>query len=429
MNSKLFAGFSREEITPVPGEFGSYRLSPTKRALGVHDPLFTHALWLENETIALLLISIDIGMLEAAQFDEIKAEIARECGLPASRILIAATHTHNAAEVYGEEPEIDVSAQLRRVREQTVLAAQQAQAQKFSAKIGWGHFEVPIAQNRFRARLGGAVDFADQRLDFLRIDDAQGNYQGILWHYAAHPTTAMKAEFTLSADYYGLANAALVEALGGFSLFFNGACGNINPELGERTYERAVFYGNQIAEKLIQHVPRLKTTDSARLGILTDSVEIPLTSKIDQIQPAVSREEVFAYFSKIAELKITPAEYPEYFQHYQRARTSWWRYKLLDVLKTRQNEHIPLQALQIQNALVLTIPGEIFIEFQFQLQQSFPDVRAMIFGYTNGYCGYIPDPASFEIDGYETNPSWMHRAGKFAGTKMLEAGQTMLRKF
>ena len=429
MNPTLFAGFSREEITPVPGEFGSYRLSPTKRALGVHDPLFTHALWLQNETTTLLLVSIDIGMLEEKEFNEIKDQIAKECDLPESRILLAATHTHNAAEVYGEEPEIDVSAQRQRIREKTVLAAQQARSRKFAARLGWGRFEIPIAKNRFQARLGKSTDLVDYQLDFLRIDDARGNYRGILWHYAAHPTTAMKAEFTLSADYYGVANSVVLQALGGFCFFLNGACGNLNPELGERNYERAAFYGNQIAEKLVQHVPLVETFKIARLEMVTGQVEIPLTSKIEQIQPTARLAEILEYFEKIEKLKIEPADYADFFNHYQRMRTSWWRYRLLDYLKTTPTEIVPLQGLQIRDVLLLAIPGEIFVEFQIQLQQAFPNARAIIIGYANGYCGYIPDAESFEIDGYETNPSWMHRAGKFAGVKMLEAGQELLRKF
>ena len=52
----------------------------------------------------------------------------------------------------------------------------------------------------------------------------------------------------------------------------------------------------------------------------------------------------------------------------------------------------------------------------------------MIFGYANGFSGYIPDAKSYEIDGYETSPSYVHRAGQYAGEQMIEKGKELLMK-
>ena len=68
----------------------------------------------------------------------------------------------------------------------------------------------------------------------------------------------------------------------------------------------------------------------------------------------------------------------------------------------------------------------MFVELQIELQKSFK-LRTIIFGYANGYIGYVPDAKSFETDSYETNPSWVHRVGQYAGANIIEAGKTLLK--
>lgn len=104
---KLFAGYGVVDITPPVGEFCSIRLAPNKRSLGVHDNLYAHAFYLTNETQALFMISVDTVALLESVVDKIKAGIADITGMPASQILVAATHTHNGAELAGEEPFVD----------------------------------------------------------------------------------------------------------------------------------------------------------------------------------------------------------------------------------------------------------------------------------------------------------------------------------
>ena len=425
----LSAGYGMVDITPPQGEFCSFRLAPNKRSLGVHDKIYVKVFYLSNETESLFMISVDTGVVSEAIVEQIKKGVTDKTAIPASQILVAATHTHNGAETFGEEPFVDTSIQVKRVVEACIKAAETAFKEKFSARIGWGHVELPgFAKNRFQNGQGGNVDLVDDRLDFLKVEDAAGNYKGIVWHFAAHPTTCMKAGFLNSADYYGVANKQTVEKLGGFSIFFNGACGNINPELGERTFERAAFYGKQIADKLVELIPHTKTLSQACLNSAQINIEVPLTVKRKNMLLADDRDEIMEYFKNIESREIAFSEeaYDEDWELYQRLRCSWWQHKLVEEFGDVDSESVCLQVHRILNHLIVTTPGEMFIEFQFDLQDAFKDNRAMIFGYANGYCGYIPDAESYEANSYETNPTLMHRAGQYSGKKMMDAIKTML---
>ena len=429
---KISAGYGVVDITPPKGEFCSFRLAPNKRSLGVHDNLYAHALYLTNEGHAIFMVSVDTVALPEPVVGEIKVAIASKIGIFASQILVAATHTHNGAELLGEEPFVDNGVQVNRIVEACVKAADTASSGKSPARIGWGHLDIPgLAKNRFQNHVGGDVDRVDNRLDFLKVEEATGNHKGIVWHFAAHPTTCMKAGYLTSADYYGVVNRLIVEKLGGFCTFVNGACGNINPELGERTFERAEYHGKQIADVLIGAVTRTQTVSRGCLDSAQADIEIPLTAKRRDMVLADDRDEIIDYFRQI-EFRDIPSDeqaYDENWERYQRLRCSWWRHRLVEEFGDTDCEQVYIQAHRILDHLILTIPGEMFVEFQLDLQRAFRNNRTMIFGYANGYSGYIPDAKSYEADSYETNPSYMHRAGQYAGQRMIEDGRALLMDF
>ncbi len=428
----VFVGNDAVDITPLQGEFCSFRLAPNKRSLGIHDNLYAKAFYLTNGFHSLFMISVDTVALPIAIVEKIKTAIIKKTGVNSSQILIAATHTHNGAELLGEEPFIKNEAQVGRVVNACIEGAIKAFKNTFPARIGWGHIDIPgFAKNRFQARKGGNVADADNRLDFLKIEDNAGNYRGIIWHFAAHPTTCMKAGYLSSADYYGQANKLIIDRLGGFSSFFNGACGNINPELGQRSFERSEYYGKQIAEKLTKAVLQVKTVKQAELDSAQIKIEIPLTIKRKNLVLDNDSDEIFHYFKGI-EAKAIPfseQEYNKIWPTYSRLRSSWWQHKLIKEFKDCNSEEIYLQGHRILDHLILSVPGEIFIELQFDLQNAFKHNRAMLFGYANGYSGYIPDAKSYETDCYETNPSYMHRAGQHAGEIIIQKGEKLLMSF
>ncbi|MBN1349395.1 hypothetical protein JXJ21_08295 [candidate division KSB1 bacterium] len=420
------AGYACEKITPEPGSFGSFRLAPNKRSLGIHDTLWAQALFLSSGESRLMLLSLDVGMLEESTTNLIKSGICRAAGLLPQEITISATHTHNAAEVFCEEPGTRAIRQLEKVEARAVAAAESAFENQFIARLGWGAVECPgLAKNRFQDRIGGDIDKVDNRLDFLRIDDAAGSFKGLIWHFAAHPTTAMRAEYHSSADFCGEVNRYIRSTTGGFSMFFNGACGNINLELGERSFVNAAFFGKKIADSILAALPSTPTHEIVHLRSKQVEIQIPLTSKRSEIGLAGDIDEISAYFDDIEKQIIEPEAYDSAFSLYRRLRTSWWKHKLVQGYSEKEFETITIQAHRILDTLILTIPGELFIELQFELQQAMPGRRALIFGYSNGFIGYIPDPESFEIDTYETSPSYIHRAGKFAGMQMIRKGIEM----
>jgi len=94
--AKLRAGAAATDITPqewpvrVIGNFG---LTMASKA---HDPLHARALVLEEGGVKIAIALIDSCYVKREEMDEAKAIASKRTGIPASRILISATHTHSA---------------------------------------------------------------------------------------------------------------------------------------------------------------------------------------------------------------------------------------------------------------------------------------------------------------------------------------------
>ena len=78
----------------------------------------------------------------------------------------------------------------------------------------------------------------DPEVGVVRVERADGTPLAAMVNYACHAVCLMADNYLLSADYPGYAMHALEERLpGAMGLFFQGACGNVNPR------EAAVNHG------------------------------------------------------------------------------------------------------------------------------------------------------------------------------------------
>src|SRR5690606_9963618 len=89
------AGASTSNITPKLGQgiVGGFGTPPT--ATHVHDQLHARTLALDDGSTQLVFVVVDNVAIKREVFDEAKRRIQEKTGLPASNILMSATHTHS----------------------------------------------------------------------------------------------------------------------------------------------------------------------------------------------------------------------------------------------------------------------------------------------------------------------------------------------
>jgi hypothetical protein len=228
----LRAGSGKRSIAPTSAEltagvylggFGIGR-DPKRRATGSLDDTQVRALVLESAGPRLVLVTVDaVGMGNRVQ-RAIRDGIAAATGISARSVLVNASHSHAAIDLQGLWGGVPASYR-QRVVSQTVGAVSDALAQMEEVEAVAGTIEVPELHGNRR----GVPDNTDDTLSVLGLRRAGGTMVSTLVNYGVHPTVIGSANQLVATDFVGSLRTTLDDALGGTSLFMNGALGDASP--------------------------------------------------------------------------------------------------------------------------------------------------------------------------------------------------------
>ena len=90
----LRAGAAKVDVTPT---------ELPRNTLGVHDRLYARAIVLDNGTATAALITVDAGGVSDATWQAVTQQLASEFRIPATHVLLTATHTHSAGGQQGAD--------------------------------------------------------------------------------------------------------------------------------------------------------------------------------------------------------------------------------------------------------------------------------------------------------------------------------------
>ena len=224
----LRAGAARIEYTPrgpqLPGNF-----------LGVLDPIFVRTLVLDNGSTRAALVAVDAGAIPGDLYDSLSARAAAELRIPATQLLISASHTHS------------VPFRLDAGVEETIMRGlRDAIARLQPARVAWGTGVSYINVNRDRIdpktqRWWEGPNYegpSDKTVAVVRVETQAGAPIAVYFNYAVHGVITGTLDL-ISGDVPGAASRYVEESLGGdaVALFTSGAAGDQNPIYFNQTYE------------------------------------------------------------------------------------------------------------------------------------------------------------------------------------------------
>jgi neutral ceramidase len=224
----LRAGAMRIDFTPrdaqLPGNF-----------IGVLDPIFVRTVVLDNGSTRAALIAIDAGAIPTDLYDKVSARAAAELKIPASQLLMSASHTHS------------VPFRLDAGVEETILRGlHESVARLQPAQVAWGTGVSYINVNRDRIDQktkgwweGPNYDgTSDKTVAVVRIATPAGEPIAVYYNYAVHGVITGTLDM-ISGDIPGAASRYVEESLGGdaVALWTSGAAGDQNPLYFNQTYE------------------------------------------------------------------------------------------------------------------------------------------------------------------------------------------------
>jgi len=222
----------------------------------------------------------------------------------------------------------------------------------------------------------------------------------LILNYGAHAVVQGPANTLISRDWPGKAVDIIEEETSFETMFFQGGCGDINskpavsknPEEGFKEIERI---GKYFAERVIEGIDKIEVSEiesfsNRSFTIFLPNVPIPENElkKVIEENKKILNEEKDEKKRRMARVQIEGAK------------------KQLSLYQNPEKLHqtkIEIQVVEINNAILITLPAELFVEFQRKLESAFPDRDVFVITYANGSIPYIPSRYDFEVKGYASN--------------------------
>jgi neutral ceramidase len=415
------AGFAESEITPP---LGTHKIGwlvdivPER----IRDPLYLRCAVVESKGERIGFIQLDLLSIRWSQARAIREQIWRRFGLPASHVMVSATHNHAGPAVAHVGCVNRDEGYLRGLEATAVETFGRALESLEEAELGFSRvFDFTIAHNRRVVMRDGTVrthgSFSDPNSLFLEgpIDPevaviaARGRgfkWLGCLVNYACHPTH-LGGEKIFSAGYPGVLAAEMKGHGFPVTLFLNGASGNLHttdPATGRDTSMEEA--GRLLADDAVQAVKKMRFRREATVGAAATTIELPCR--------APTAEEVRGT-AHGAQRFIDPAIYDDGMP------------RLVARIAERGAQPAEVQALFINDIAVVGIPAEYFVEHGLRIKEKTHPAHTLVVGGANGMVGYVPTKAAFERGGYETTFAPSSRLAPEAGDILADAAIALIR--
>jgi hypothetical protein len=423
--AKVFkAGAFAQDITPRKYPVSVNGGFQDRQAKGAQDPLHARCLVLDDGTTRVAFVVCDSCMIPREIFDPAREKASKATGIPASNILLSATHTHTAVTVGGvfqSEPQTDY---IPLLIDNIAAGIIQADKQREPAKIGWtvGKDPTQLFNRRWKMKpeniianpFGGMTDQVrmnpgyqvpgliepagptDPEIPMLAVQATDGRPIAVLANYALHYVGGIDA---LSADYFAVFADYLTVLIGArratpafVGILSNGASGDVNnvnfggPAPGKREPgEQIRFVADSVAQAAFAAYKTIRYHDHVTLAVAEKEIELgvrlPTEKDLEYAREILEK-------AKDKTVLTTPAEV------YARETTLLAKYP--KTVKAR------LMAVRVGEMGIVSSPCETFTEIGLEIKAKSPLKPTMLIELANGYNGYLPTPAQHKLGGYET---------------------------
>ncbi len=435
MANELKAGAAVASITPTTSQFLCGYPHVERYSTGVHDPLCSSALFLDDGRNQLLIVANDILYVPKDMAARARRRIGQTTGLPPEAIMLSATHTHSGPVV---TPKLDDKgdavvpnpdpAYLTLFENGMVEAAERAFRAARPAEIGLAVAQVSGVGTNRRSPEGPA----DPEVPVLMVRDAAKHTPlAAMTVYAMHPTVLHEDSKLVSADFPGMARRYLQAKVLGADcpvLHHTGAAGNQSPRYCVRgqTFEEAERLGNILGQAVEAAMAKVTYRRDISLRYGQDLVEY-LVRDLPSIPDAEKKvqfvREKFARQQKdgtpravvrTTECDLFGAEATLYLA----------KVAAKGLVKTALKRCMPaeIQCFRIGPWAFVGWQGEVFIEYALEVRRRNPNT--FVITLANGAMqGYIVTQAATDEGGYEASTALFSPA---SGALLVERTQKLL---
>jgi hypothetical protein len=388
--ASLRAGASRIDFTPT---------QLPRNILGVLDPIHVRALVIDNGNTRAALVSVDAGSVSTDLYNKVSTRAAQELQIPATQLLISATHTHSVPFQASQGLEEKVMQGLR-----------EAAARLQPARVAWGTGQSWINVNRDRVdpvtnRWWEGPNYegtSDKTVAVVQFESLAGQPIAVYYNYAVHAVLTGTLD-KISGDIPGATSRYVETSLGGdaVALWSSGAAGDQNPIFFNQTYElreiRIADYARR-GEDISNSMPpggQGLDRSNPRVQVLLQQQE-----RLNETMGQMLGEEILHVMRESMQEPpsgITIAGAQKQLSCPARRRTDTGRGGYPGTYVDAGEVSMRLGALRIGDIYIGTVDGEVYNAIALRLKRESPFKHTMMATLTNGSAptGYIPSEDAY----------------------------------
>ena len=441
-------GYARTNISPLePCPFSGFGSGRNRISNRIMDELYASCIALTDaEGSTALVFSLDQQRPQEEVIAEIRAAVTEATGLPADKILLCATHTHSTPDLYMTD--IPAIPRYRRLmQEKCAEAAVAALADRKTAAFAIGSMDTDRLNfiKHYKQANGNFVgdNFGDEKespivehvskvyskMHVLKIT-REGCKDLVVCNFRSHPTlTGGTNKLEVSSDFVGPMRDSVEKQKNCDFVFFQGACGNINPR--SRIKEENcvptkdhVLYGSFLANacnKILNSA--MRSVEAGKLQLKQINYDCPIDHSRDcDVDKA---KEVVDYWHSTA---------PNYDRVGSKKlalsydfSSAYHAMAVIGKSKLAQSENVELDVLTIGDQLAfVTAPGELFDSISVEMEARSPFPMSMTLGYANGDRKYFVHGIGYTYRSYESDYA---RCVPGTSEKIIDMWTETLREF
>lgn len=436
------AGLLSVDITPPLGIVIGGNGREDSKARGVHDNLRANIVILDNCKEKVLFIGLDLLAILGEDCEAIKSRVEKETGIKKSNITINATHTHSGPNVIKifmhDDQEIkDMDRYRIGLIDAVARGVSTANDSMFECRIGFGRTEeynysfnrrVILKDGSFKMvfedydpgeikMVVGPASFPD--LNIFKVTDCSGNVRGVIVNYTTHLTTLCGEGLLFSRDFVNYFSNNLQEKYGKemVVLYANGSQGNLTPSDTKLKFitgfDESARVGNGLADTAKMLIDSIEVKDDLEIRAVSKKIRLPLR----EITEEMKQNAINALNTAGGQVTL----------HGLDPRIG--AKEVLELAKMQRDyDEANIQAVQLGDTLIVTFPGEVFIEFGIEVINKSPFKNTVIFGLANDFVGYIPIAEAFSQGGYEIKTARSSRLTHNAGNVLVKEVLELVRE-
>ncbi|MCE9530002.1 MAG: neutral/alkaline non-lysosomal ceramidase N-terminal domain-containing protein [Planctomycetes bacterium] len=448
---KVFrAGAFAMNVTPKKFPISVNGNMADRKVMAADDPLHARCLVLDDGKTKLALVVVDSCMLPRELIEDAKSRAEKRTGIPASNMLISATHTHSAPPatgVFQTDPDVDY---VKYLTEKIAEGIEKAHDRLAPARVGWGSANnaTQLFNRRWKREEGlipanpfggtndrvqmnpgyqakGLIESAgpvDPEVFVLAVQTKEKKPIALFANYSLH---YVGGNPQLSGDYFAAFADRVAQFVGQengtgpfVGIMSNGTSGDVNnvnfagpAPKGRQPGEQIRVVADSVAKTAFEIYGKIEFKDHVTLAAAEKDIELgvrkPTAAEIERAKKLLDEQK------GAASLKGMPAIYAN---------------ETVNMAKYPDKVTAKLQALRIGELGITAIPCEVFTEIGLDIKKRSPLKKTFTVSLGNGYNGYLPTPAQHQLGGYET---WRARSSYLeveASPKILDVLMELLKQ-